>query len=78
MSYCKDNSYLYKNDNYQWTLTTNSANGTAAFNINVGGIISYDNVARSGYNIYPSLFLKSNISIGLGDGSSNTPYQLGL
>ena len=78
ISYCKDNSYLYKNGNYQWTLTTNSKNETAAFNINAGGIISYDNVARHGYNIRPTLFLKSNISIGLGDGSLNTPYQLGI
>ena len=78
ISYCKDNSYLYKRDNYQWTLTINSTNGTGAFNINAGGIISYDSVARHGYNVRPTLFLKSSISIGIGDGSSTNPYQLSL
>lgn len=38
------------------------------------------NVSGASYNdtIRPTLFLKSDILITSGNGSSNTPYQLGL
>ena len=78
ISYCALNSYLYKNVIYRWTITSNSNVNSGVFNINKNGIISYDSVARHGYDIFPTLFLKSDISIGIGDGTEANPYQLNI
>lgn len=70
------NDYLYKSSYHQWTLTP-YLNNNSSLNIDSAGYIRYNWTAWS-YGIRPALFLKSNILITSGDGSSNTPYQLGL
>lgn len=80
VSDCKNNDYLYKNE-IQWTLTPSSSmDGVAIFiageatndhgGVDGGGLAHYSSVFR------PTLFLKSNISISGGTGSSTEPYQL--
>lgn len=78
---CYDNNYLFKST-IQWTLTakmsTNSI-GIGVFLIEPEGKIG--NVGSTGaqkYDVFPSLYLKSSISITSGDGSSSNPYQLKL
>ena len=73
---CHKNSYLYKFQS-QWTLThRNSFKYRVFFQHSDGGIGGADTYNSN--SVRPTLFLKSNISIGIGDGSSTNPYQLNL
>ena len=74
---CYANNYLYKSYP-QWTLTPNFKWGNNVLAISENGVVNTNNACSSIYYIRPTLFLKSNILITSGDGSSNTPYQLGL
>ena len=73
---CKDSDYLYKSSYSQWTLTADSLAPSSVYRVGDGGdVYNYD--ARSNFWVRPAAFLKSNISLsGVGDGSSNSPYQL--
>ena len=71
------NNYLYK-DYWQWTMTPNYRWGNNVLSIDDSGAIATFNAYDNRNNIRPTLFLKSNILITSGDGSLNTPYQLGL
>ena len=77
VSDCKNNDYLYKSSYRQWTLTTNSSDLLYAFRVPSTGSVTNSDV-YSTYGVRPSLYLKSNISITSGDGSSTGPYQLNL
>ena len=74
---CKNNDYLYKSGYDQWTLTPSSSFFRDVFRVCASGdvrddLAPYDNEVRS------AAFLKSNISITSGAGSSASPYQLSL
>lgn len=71
---CKLNDYLYEKKFNQWTITPEIDTSWGVYLIFATGNVGENDIG----NIRPTLFLKSNISIGLGDGSLNTPYQLGL
>ena len=77
VSDCKNNDYLFKSSYRQWTLTTNSSDLLYAFRVPSTGSVTNSDV-YSTYGVRPSLYLKSNISITSGDGSSTGPYQLNL
>ena len=88
VSDCSDNDYLYNADD-EWTLTYNSNCSASAFQRSYKQIIDgkmeqLNGAWVCGQNIVnpsrirPSLYLKSNISISGGDGSSSSPYQLKL
>ena len=76
VSDCKNNDYLYKSGYIQWTLTPFSSISTGVFDVsNLGSVGGYS--ASNFYGIRSVAFLKSNILLsGVGDGSSNSPYQL--
>lgn len=74
---CKNNDYLYKNDN-QWTLASYLPGGNSAFLVTTEGYVGYGPVTDNDLTVRPAAFLKSNISISQGDGSSTSPYQLKL
>ena len=74
---CYSNNYMYEKSNSVWTLTPSTITSYDNFRIEVDGQLSNFIVVHQKM-IKPALFLKSNISIGLGDGSSNTPYQLAI
>lgn len=89
VSDCKDNNYLYKSSQVQWLL--NFGNGDRVLNIDIKGKVGYTAAFSGKYhielaitfdnqnvNVYPSLYLKSNISISAGTGSSGDPYQLSI
>lgn len=75
LSDCKKNNYIFKEGILQWTITSISTNNYQEVDICDDGKIF---CAGSFRDTYPSLYLKSNISIGIGDGSSTNPYQLNL
>ncbi len=73
---CKNNDYLSKSSYDQWTLASNSSNSSNAFVVSTAGFVYNDGVYYT-FGVRPAAFLKSNILLsGVGDGSSNSPYQL--
>ena len=72
---CIQNNWR-KSTTMEWTLTPYSQTSTSGFCIEYG-LLKLCN-PYYGRNINPTLFLKSNILITSGDGSSNAPYQLGI
>lgn len=78
---CKNNNWLFDNNNYQWTLTSVSSNDTYVFfvsnNGNVGYIYAPSAIgAKYSFNIHPSIYLKSDIVITGGNGTISNPYTL--
>ncbi len=73
---CKNNDYLYKSSYDQWTLAPNSSSPGYVFVVHNAGFVYSDGVYYT-FGVRPAAFLKSNILLsGVGDGSSNFPYQL--
>ena len=77
VSDCYNNDYLYKSGYIQWTLASDSSDSLSVFNVLSTGFVN-NNFVNNTYFVRPVAFLKSNISITSGDGSSASPYQLRL
>ena len=75
VSDCKNNDYLLKRY-LQWTLAPDSSYSSAAFNVDPEGDVNNYYAYFTYYTVRPAAFLKSNITISSGDGSSTTPYNL--
>ena len=73
---CKNNNWLYKNSVY-WTLSPYSRRSDYVFRVYSSGFVDYSNACNS-YGVVPAVYLKSNILIENGDGSSSNPYILKL
>ena len=73
---CKNNNWLYKNSNY-WTMSPGSGLSNFVFCVDRSGSAG-SSYAYSAYGVVPSVYLKSNILIESGDGSSDNPYILKL
>ena len=74
---CKDNDYLFKSNYHQWTLAPDSTDTANVFAVSRSGFVS----TRGQISFYsdavrPALFLKSNIQVDKGAGTSTDPYQL--
>ena len=75
---CYNNDYLYKLDYTQWTLATDSSSSCRTLFVSTYGYVAGNGAGHSTFSVRPAAFLKSNISITSGDGSSTGPYQLNL
>ncbi len=75
---CRNNDYLFKEGYYYWTMTLILNTTDKVFRIDNNGHVCDAYSYWQDFRVYPTLFLKSNILITSGDGSLNTPYQLGL
>ena len=79
VSDCKNNDYLYKLSYSQWTLMPWTFHGRSfVFLVDTDGYVLVQDAVLDSYSARPATFLKSNISITSGDGSSTSPYQLKL
>ena len=76
VSDCKNNDYLLKSSYWQWTLAPISSYATHIFAVYSSGDVKPSNASYRYVGVRPTLFLKSNISISGGTGSSTEPYQL--
>ncbi len=76
VSDCKSNDYLFKAA-YEWTLMPNSSGSRTVFSVNTG-FVNGVGLVNSTYGARPTIYLKSNISIASGEGTSESPYQLKL
>ncbi len=71
---CKNNNWLHKNS-YYWTMSPSSGISYSVFSVGSSGYV-YDNYAYLAVGVCPAVYLKSNILIESGDGSSSNPYIL--
>ena len=76
---CYTNSWLYDSTGVQRTMSpfANATYATYVFYVHSNGTTNANN-AYSAYSIRPVIYLKSNIYITDGDGSSSKPYLLEL
>ncbi len=77
ISDCYQNTWIYNENYWQWTLSPradSSAAGSVFLVYDVGSVAL--NYARYGYAVRPAVFLQSSISITGGNGSSSNPYKL--
>ena len=72
---CKNNDWIF-NSSYQWTITPLASYSRNVFNVCSAGYLSDYGAGRTSYGVRPVVFLKSNIKIVDGDGSSSNPYIL--
>jgi len=81
---CYGNSWLFRSDRIQWTLSPKLDNYNSIFFILSSGEGSIGSVSTASINhnanlsITPALYLKSNVKITSGDGSSSNPFELSL
>ena len=75
VSDCYNNDWIF-NSVYQWTITSCTYPSSSVFRMGNAGDVSYNNARNTGYGVRPVVFLKSNIKIVDGDGSSSNPYVL--
>ena len=71
---CKNNNWLYKNAWY-WTLSPLSSSSYSVFDVSSNGNVNGSSAYYS-FGVVPAVYLKSNILIESGDGSSSNPYIL--
>ena len=69
--------WLYRSESTQWTITPNSMYTNHVFFYDSSGWVQY-NYVRTSYETLPVLYLKSNVKIKSGDGTSLSPYEFEL
>jgi hypothetical protein len=73
---CKNNDYLYLKST-EWTLTPYSDDSYRVFVAYSNGWVFYYGVAAYSFAVRPAAYLKSNIEILSGDGTSESPWIIG-
>ena len=73
---CKNNDWLYESGYVQWTLSPSAGFSTSVHFITTSGNVNTITGIFYSYGVCPVAFLKSNIKIVEGDGSSSNPYIL--
>ena len=72
---CNTTNWLFNND-YQWLLPQNASVSNYAFYVNWVGGVNDVIVSDNQLGVRPVLYLKSNVLITSGDGTSSNPYKL--
>ena len=74
---CNGTNWLFNND-FQWLLPQNAGNSYVAFYVGSDGYVSDDIVSYRQFGVRPVLYLISSAQITGGNGTSSSPYTLGL
>ena len=73
---CKNNNWMQRN-NYTWYLSPSAYDWSARHAWGVGGDgFALHNLAANSFAVAPSIYLKSNVLIESGNGTSSNPYIL--
>ena len=75
---CNDMNWLYNIKTDEWLLSQVSTDKYYVFSISSIGSIATGGVTNRQYAVRPTLYLKSNIKITGGSGTSSNPYTLGI
>ena len=75
---CKNDNWMFKNTLY-WTISPGADSGTSRYvwYVRGDGYADYSYAARGGA-VFPAIYLKSNVLIDSGNGTSSNPYTLKL
>ena len=74
---CTSTNWLY-NNNYEWILNANTMYETMPYNISSTGDVELAFGSSDSLPVKPVAYLKSNVKIASGTGTSSDPYQLSL
>ena len=74
---CTSNNWLYNSDS-QWTLSQDASSSIGAFDFLLYGAVNYSRVNDNQFGVRPVLYLISSAQITGGNGTSSSPYTLGL
>ena len=72
---CKSTNWLYRSI-YQWTFASSFESFYFVYYVSSSGDVSRYNACNDFLGVRPSVYLKSNVLISEGDGSSSNPYTL--
>ena len=76
---CMNNNWIFKPNTVYWTLSPYALGNASSHVWNVSYVSNlYVSDAAKGYAIFPTLYLKSNVLIESGNGTSSNPYTLKL
>ncbi len=75
---CKNNNWLYNIKVNEWLLPQGASNSSNAFSVISGGFATYGLVSSVQFAVRPVLYLISSAQITGGNGTSSSPYTLGL
>ena len=75
---CKNNNWLYNIKVNEWILPQNASNSNNAFTVNPDGPVGINVVNYSQLAVRPVLYLKSDVKIIVGHGTSTDPYVIGI
>ena len=75
---CKNNNWMFKTNKWYWTLSpdANTSNAISVWYVYDEGLPDGREVASSTRVVFPAIYLKSNILIESGTGTSSNPYIL--
>ena len=73
---CFNNDWLYTGS-HPWTLTPHSSYSDYLFYVYSNGSVRSSDAFYSN-DVFPALYLSSNVKISGGEGTENSPYQLSL
>ena len=76
ISTCTSNDWLYLGSN-EWTIMPRSSYAYRAFYVHSSGFVNYSGLVRNANAARPVLYLKSNVTVVGGEGTSSNPYTLG-
>ena len=74
---CKNNNWLFKGNN-EWILPQNASFRYSVFFVNFEGLVGHNIVYNDKYAVRPVLYLKPDVKIIVGHGTSTDPYVLGI
>ena len=75
---CNDTNWLYNIKTSEWLLPQDSSYSYLAFNVRSDGYVGYRSVDSLQFAVRPVLYLTSAVQIAGGNGTSSSPYTLGL
>ena len=75
---CNATNWLYNIKVNEWLMAQLGSNNGHAFYVVSSGYLSYYNVNSSSMAVRPTLYLKSEVRITEGDGTSSNPYKLSI
>ena len=75
---CTSNNWLYNIKKNEWLLPQRSNYSGDVFNIDADGLVGFNSASNNNYAVRPTLYLKPNVQIMDGDGTSSNPYKFTL
>ena len=73
---CYYNDWLYNGSSKQWTLTPVSSYSNSVFFVEDSGNMFNNPATNPNFDVFPTIYLNSNVKISGGSGTEETPYTL--